>query len=200
MERLTERLKNGQAAVIGCGSNCKYDFKYCNNQREDCPTINNIFEKLAKYEELEDDGKLLKLPCAVGDTVYVLAECGNIPNQLDGTFYGANGEPGSATGYYCPYENNCPFNDEDFEDCDKYKNRTAIFEDTVCFISCDESGVCVSTDKCAVHSPIGLSVFLTIEEAVSAFRKLCETAEYVKLLNSCSLEKRKEVNDNENNS
>lgn len=72
MERLTERLKNGQAAVLGCGSNCKYDFKYCNNQREDCPTINNIFEKLAKYEELEDDGKLLKLPCAVGDRIYII--------------------------------------------------------------------------------------------------------------------------------
>lgn len=134
-------------------------------------------DKLDEYEVLEEQGKLLKLPCAVGDTVYVLAECGNIPKQLDGTFYGENGEPGSATGYYCPYENNCPFNDEDFEDCDKYKNRTAIFEDTVCFISCDESGVCVTTDKCAVHSPIGLSVFLTIEKAVDALRKLRETAE-----------------------
>lgn len=48
--------------------------------------------------------KLLTLPCAVGDTVYVLAECENIPLQLDGTLYGENGEPGTATGYYCPYE------------------------------------------------------------------------------------------------
>lgn len=29
MERLTERFSNGQAAVAGCGNNCKYDFKYC---------------------------------------------------------------------------------------------------------------------------------------------------------------------------
>lgn len=27
-------------------------------------------EKLAKYEDLEEQGKLLKLPCVVGDTVY----------------------------------------------------------------------------------------------------------------------------------
>lgn len=27
-------------------------------------------EKLAEYEDLEEQGKLLKLPCAVGDTVY----------------------------------------------------------------------------------------------------------------------------------
>lgn len=94
MDRLTERFSNGQAAVYGCGSNCKYDFKYCNNHLEDCPTINEIYERLAQYEEigltleqllqvdemyadrcreiagLERQGKLLKLPCAAGDTVY----------------------------------------------------------------------------------------------------------------------------------
>lgn len=77
MERLTERFKNGQAAVYGCGNNCKYDFKYCNNHLEDCPTINEIYEKLAAYEDLEEQGKLLKLPCAVGDTVYKI-----YPNDL----------------------------------------------------------------------------------------------------------------------
>lgn len=71
MERLTERFKNGQAAVYGCGNNCKYDFKYCHNYLEDCPTINEIYEKLAVYEDLEEQGKLLKLPCAVGDKVYL---------------------------------------------------------------------------------------------------------------------------------
>ena len=35
MERLTERLDNGQAAVNGCGENCKYDYKYCRNHYED---------------------------------------------------------------------------------------------------------------------------------------------------------------------
>ena len=28
--------------------------------------------KLAEYEDLEEQGRLLKLPCSVGDTVYVL--------------------------------------------------------------------------------------------------------------------------------
>lgn len=28
--------------------------------------------KIAKYEDLEEEGKLLKLPCKVGDTVYTL--------------------------------------------------------------------------------------------------------------------------------
>ena len=70
MERLTERFSNGQVAVLGCGSNCKYDFKYCENHLEDCPTINAIYEKLAEYEDLAEQGKLLKLFCTVGDTVY----------------------------------------------------------------------------------------------------------------------------------
>ncbi len=30
----------------------------------------NIVKRLAEYEDLEEQGKLLKLPCAVGDTVY----------------------------------------------------------------------------------------------------------------------------------
>ena len=54
MKRLTERLSNGQAAVYGCGNNCKYDYKYCNNHLEDCPTINDIYEKLAVWEDLEE--------------------------------------------------------------------------------------------------------------------------------------------------
>ena len=51
MERLTERFNNGQAAVMGCGENCKYDYKYCRNHYEDCPEINGIYDKLADYED-----------------------------------------------------------------------------------------------------------------------------------------------------
>lgn len=70
MERLTERFKNGQAAVLGCGNNCKYDYKYCNNYLKTCPTITEIYEKLATYEDAEEQGRLIKSPCKVGDTVW----------------------------------------------------------------------------------------------------------------------------------
>lgn len=50
MERLIERFSNGQAAVRGCGNNCKFDFKYC-SANENCPTLGDIYEKLAQYEE-----------------------------------------------------------------------------------------------------------------------------------------------------
>ena len=131
-----------------------------------------LVSQLKEYKDLEEQNRLIKLPCAVGDTVYVLAECESIPAQLDGTLYGENGEPGTATGYYCPYENNCPFDDGDFEDCEKYKDKTAVFEDAVLFINCYESEMCVVTEKCAVHSTVGLHVFLTRQEAEAVLKEL----------------------------
>lgn len=37
-------------------------------------TIREVLNKLAEYEDLEEQGKLLELPCAVGDTVYDVCE------------------------------------------------------------------------------------------------------------------------------
>lgn len=34
-------------------------------------TNQQLIDKLAEYEDLEESGRLVKLPCAVGDTVYV---------------------------------------------------------------------------------------------------------------------------------
>lgn len=40
---------------------------------DDCDEY-EYFKKLAEYEDLEEQGKLLKLPCAAGDTVYCIRE------------------------------------------------------------------------------------------------------------------------------
>lgn len=74
MERLTE-VENGTAMVKGCGSNCKYGFEYCRKEDwENCKTIDDVIDKLAQYEDLEDNGLLLRLPCNVGNTVYRYVE------------------------------------------------------------------------------------------------------------------------------
>lgn len=39
-------------------------------------TINTAIKKLSDLEDLEEQGKLLKLPCAVGDTVYTACSWG----------------------------------------------------------------------------------------------------------------------------
>ena len=31
MKRLTERFSNGQAGGAGCGNNCKFNYKYCDD-------------------------------------------------------------------------------------------------------------------------------------------------------------------------
>ena len=46
--------------------------------REDCSLYKvclerQIFEKLQHYEDLEEQGRLIELPCAVGDTVYLFS-------------------------------------------------------------------------------------------------------------------------------
>ena len=74
MERLTE-VENGTAMVKGCGSNCKYGFEYCRKEDwENCKTIDDVIDKLAYYEDLEEQGLLLLLPVKAGDTVYRYVE------------------------------------------------------------------------------------------------------------------------------
>ena len=67
MERLTDKIGNTYC-VKGCGSNCKYGFEYCSKEDwENCETIADVIDKLA-----EEQGRLVKLPCKVGDTVYCI--------------------------------------------------------------------------------------------------------------------------------
>lgn len=88
MERLTERFENGQVGVAGCGKNCKHDHKFCENAREDCPTFEDIYEKLATYEDAEEQGRLIKLPCKVGDKVYQISENFIEPCTVETIFLG----------------------------------------------------------------------------------------------------------------
>lgn len=40
------------------------------------PSYESIYEKLRKYEDAEEQGLLMKLPCKVGDTVYTACAWG----------------------------------------------------------------------------------------------------------------------------
>lgn len=70
MERLTARNDDGTAYFPECfkKNGCKgegYKKNYCDFDIKIC-------EKLAEYEDLEESGRLVKLPCVVGDTLYEL--------------------------------------------------------------------------------------------------------------------------------
>ena len=82
MERLTKR--NGQ--------NTKYYYPKCfekcggNGNSANCNSCeleDMICEKLGRYEDLEEQGLLLRLPCKVGDTVYRI--CPKCDNDHDGS-------------------------------------------------------------------------------------------------------------------
>lgn len=55
MERLTERTEEGRAIP-------RMELRHNGHQR--------CMDRLAEYEDLEEQGKLQNLPCAVGDSVY----------------------------------------------------------------------------------------------------------------------------------
>ena len=59
MERLTKRNSDGTVGI----SELRY-YNYNNFQK--------MAQKLAEYENLEEQGRLIKLPCKVGDTIYGL--------------------------------------------------------------------------------------------------------------------------------
>lgn len=66
MERLTKTCSNGTHGAsdsLPCREN-SYDYK------------NLLIERLGKYEDLEEQGRLLKLPCKVGDIIYAIGVLG----------------------------------------------------------------------------------------------------------------------------
>lgn len=92
-------------------------------------------DRLRELVDADKAGRCVVLPCKVGDKVYHITTCESFPQVYDGTLYGDDGGPGSATGLYCPCElaENCPFpceKDVSF-DCDKHRKTLAVFEDVV---------------------------------------------------------------------
>lgn len=138
-------------------------------------------EEIREYRRLEEQGMLLKLPCEVGNTVYVVATCKDFGKVLDGTLWDAGVGFGTATGYYCPYELNdsCP-HEEGFEECEGgcecFENKLAVFEDCIECIAVYEENNSVFLINCGSVSfeDFGKTVFLTREEAEAALERMRE--------------------------
>ena len=71
MERLTEKVF-GFVQLKACGNDFCKETCAEHDEEKSCKNchIQKAFEKLAEYEDLEEQGLLLRLPCKVGDTVY----------------------------------------------------------------------------------------------------------------------------------
>lgn len=117
-------------------------------------------------------------PVRIGETIYRITTCKNFPQVLDGTMYGPDGDPGTATGYYCPCElkENCPYplDDDGGFDCDKHKNELAVFTDTVesIFVSQTEEVMNFGYSGSADFSAFGRTVFKDYDKAKAALEEI----------------------------
>lgn len=75
MKRLTSKP---QASLIECCGCIEESDCYENS----CGEVEKAIEKLKEYEDLEEQGRLLKLPCKVGDTVYHITRNNVIQESL----------------------------------------------------------------------------------------------------------------------
>ena len=70
MERLTERFSDGEAFIP-------------NRIMQLTNGMQNVIRKLAEYEDAEEQGLLLRLPCRFGDTVWWIApNCVGEPSMV----------------------------------------------------------------------------------------------------------------------
>ena len=117
----------------------------------------DIIDKLAEYETAEEEGRLVVLPCKIGDMVYVIA-----PNHRlceakhDCDEYDYENYLPSWCENYCPYG---------------YKG-VGVIKDIVSHIEIRDNGICYCTTNCGYLYDD--KVFLTREEAEKALREMEE--------------------------
>ena len=68
MERLTDKNADGNYFYPKCFEKC--DGLGASRKCDNCEITTSICEKLGKYEDLEEQGRLVKLPCKIGDIIY----------------------------------------------------------------------------------------------------------------------------------
>lgn len=118
----------------------------------------DLREKLKAYEDKEEQGLLISLPCKVGDRVYVYNCCDYVCTSRDW-------ETGITE---CPFENDC-----EFEECEEGRER--LFKTIIESIWNNGQGWYFSVRGLHLEisiNAIGKTVFLTEAEAEEALAKM----------------------------
>ena len=99
MERLTGRNSDGGAFYKNCFREDTCAGIGCSEKCDHCKHSYNACEKLAVYEDAEEQGLLIRLPCKVGDVVYTNMRASgwykrekNKPYKANVAFIGINGK------------------------------------------------------------------------------------------------------------
>ena len=68
-----ERLTWNDGDLKCRNEDCEISEEYCPNCTYDCGPVIDAVKKLKEYEDLEEQGRLIELPCKIGDIVYFKA-------------------------------------------------------------------------------------------------------------------------------
>lgn len=92
MERLTDKNDVGSYYYPKCFE--RYDGLGASSKCDNCEVMTSVCEKLGKYEDSEEQGRLIKLPCKIGDKVWHISGraikedvISGIEYSYDGMFY-----------------------------------------------------------------------------------------------------------------
>jgi hypothetical protein len=92
MERLTKRdfsrITYNERRSIMCSSYCDN----CSQGAGNCKTVKNMIKKLATYEDLEEQGLLVRLPFPIGTTVWDICGMDIRENVVSGIECGKDGK------------------------------------------------------------------------------------------------------------
>lgn len=112
MERLTERTTDGFLVKENHGENGLRTFYQCfeekpNDKYTNCDGGYCAIEKLAAYEDSEEQGLLLRLPCKVGDKIFLdFAGFGKDIDKFTVKDFHLDCFEDGETILYCDYESN----------------------------------------------------------------------------------------------
>jgi uncharacterized small protein (DUF1192 family) len=143
--------------------------------RESAERIAALRAEMDAFKADIEAGRLIRVPHKVGDKVYVISNCQGVRRSLDGTMYSHDGSPGTATGYYCAYDENwdeCPLA-KGREECDE--KGYAVFEDSISTITIylddENEGPCVYIGLSKVSEYRDNKIYGTDEAAGAALGK-----------------------------
>ena len=105
MERLTDRNADGNYFYPKCFEKC--DGLGASRKCDNCDITTSICEKLGKYEDLEEQGRLIKLPCKVGDKIFLdFAGFGKDVDNFTVKDFHLDCFKNGETTLFCDYESN----------------------------------------------------------------------------------------------
>lgn len=161
MERLTKNNGNGDYYYPKCFEKC--DGLGASSKCDNCEITTGACEKLGKYEDLEEHGLLLRLPCGIGTIVY------KVENNADACSECSDFEKG----YCC--DDCCGNKNVHDEDGDIYVPNPQYADKPLCqkhFYEVNEYTMSNVDEIFNMRRAFGKTLFLNKEEAEAKLKEL----------------------------